>query len=100
ERLVLANRIGDARNIIDDTIDVHFKTAVDISTLLQMFIRLCPQLNVDYRNEFCDQIIFPLSINLASEKCNKKLAPLLFDFALVILDLNVIKAPKCALELL
>lgn len=100
ERLIMMNRIDDARNFIDDTIDEYFNTAVDIGALVGMFIRVCPKVNPRHRAEFCNKIILSVSINLENTKCNKKLAPLLFDFSLVILDLHVVGAPKCTLYIL
>ncbi|CAF3091533.1 unnamed protein product [Rotaria sp. Silwood2] len=94
EPLVLANRVYDARDFMEETIDIHFKTAVDIGILVEMFIRVCEKVNVTTRGELCEQIIFSLSRTLENTKCNKTLAPLLFDFAIVILDLKVFEAPQ------
>ncbi|CAF3549097.1 unnamed protein product [Rotaria sp. Silwood2] len=100
EPLVLANRVYDARDFMEETIDIHFKTAVDIGILVEMFIRVCEKVNVTTRGELCEQIIFSLSRTLENTKCNKTLAPLLFDFAIVILDLKVFEAPQCTKHIL
>ena len=100
EQLILKNRFPDARDFIDDTIEVHIHTGVDIDALLTMFIRVCPQVDVKHRDDFCHQIISSLAITLKDVKCAKKLAPQYFDFTLVILNLRAIEAPKCALYLL
>ena len=100
EQLLLKNRFRDARNFIDDTIEVHIHTGVDIDALLTMLIRVCPQVNGEYRNDFCHRVIWSLSHTLKDVKCAKKLASRYFDFVLAILNLHAIKAPKCALCLL
>jgi hypothetical protein len=100
EQLLLANRLDDASDFIDETIEVQFNTAVDVDTLLRMFIRVCPQMNSSCRNDLCRKVISPISNTLEDIKCNKKLAPVFFDFAVVVLDLRVDRAPTSALRVL
>ncbi|CAF5003888.1 unnamed protein product, partial [Rotaria sp. Silwood1] len=88
ERLILKDHIEEASNFIEDTLEVHFTTAVDIDALLRMLIRICPQVNIDHRDQLCSKIIWSLSIKLKDAKCNKQSSSLFFDFALIILNLH------------
>ncbi|CAF1200313.1 unnamed protein product [Rotaria sp. Silwood1] len=101
EKLMLFDQMTQARDFIEDIIIVHFDSAIDIiDPLVHMFIRTCPMVNINNRNELCKQVISRLVYKLANVKCNKKLAPLFFDFVLAILNLCVLEAPSCALNLL
>ena len=100
ERLLSMNNIKDTRSFVEHTIIVHFDSAVDIDALLRMLIRACPLVSVEHRKELCLQVIWYIAEKLSNVKCNKKLAPLCFDFALVILDLCVIEAPRHARRIL
>ncbi|CAF3075045.1 unnamed protein product [Rotaria sp. Silwood2] len=101
EKLLLMDQMRKARDFIEDIIVAHFDSAIDIiDPLIHMFIRTCPMVNINSRNELCKQVISHLVHKLGKVKCNKKFAPLFFDFVLVILDLHVLEAPKCAYDLL
>ncbi|CAF3843939.1 unnamed protein product [Rotaria sordida] len=100
EKLLLLNHLKEARQFVVQVILEHFDIFVNMETLIQMFIRVCPLVNVDYRNDFCQEILSSVTYKLGNVKCNKSLAPLYFDLVLNILNLCVIKAPKCAQSLL
>ena len=100
ERLLLMNNIKDTRVFVEQTIIVHFDSAVDIDPLLRMLIRTCPLVSVEHRKELCLHVIWYIAGKLYDVKCSKTLAPLFFDFALVLLDLSVVEAPRHARLLL
>ncbi|CAF0891470.1 unnamed protein product [Rotaria sordida] len=101
EKLLLFDQIEKAYNFIDSVIIVHIDSAMDImDSLIRMFIRTCPIVNINSRNELCKRVISSLVYKLGRVKCNKKFAPLFFDFVLIILDLCVLEAPQCAWRLL
>ncbi|CAF1253486.1 unnamed protein product [Rotaria sordida] len=79
ERLLLGHHIREVRYFIDQAILAHIETIIDIEALVQMFIRVCPLIPIDYRKES---------------------SPLFFEFALILLDLCVLEAPPCAVYLL
>lgn len=100
ENLLLAGHFRELHYFIDQAILSHFDTAVDLETLIQMFIRVCPLILIDHREKACKDIFSNITNKFGRMKCSKKLAPLLFNFALVLLDLYVIHAPRCAANLL
>ena len=100
EQLLLMNNIKDARSLVEHTIIPHFDSSVDIDALLHILIRACPLVSVEHRKELCLQVIWHIARKLYDLKCGKKLAPLFFDFALVLLNLHVIEAPRHARILL
>ncbi|CAM4838547.1 unnamed protein product [Rotaria magnacalcarata] len=101
EKLLLINEIDRAHDFLYQIIIEHFDSATDIiDPLISMLMRTCPMVNMDHQNELCKRVISSLVHKLDDSKCNKKLAPLFFDFILVILDLHVMEAPKCASRLL
>ena len=100
ERLLAMNNIKDTRIFVEQTIIVHFDSAVDIDALLRMLIRACPLVGVEHRKELCLHVIWYIARKLYDVKCSKTLAPLYFDFALVLLDLCVEEAPRHARLLL
>ena len=100
ERLILMHKIQELRHFLRETILKHFETATDIEALVQMLIRVCPLIPKENRNEMCKEILSMMTSKLHRTKCPKNLAPLLFEFSLILLDLQVVKAPLCAKELL
>lgn len=101
EKLVLINELETARKVLNRTILVHINSADNIiEPLIHGLMRASSTIKIDNRNEFCKEVIPNLTYELVKKKCNKKLAPLFFDFILIILDLCVLEAPKCALRLL
>lgn len=100
EKLLLLNNIEEASQFINRVVLQHFDTAVNIEMLLPMLIRVCPQVHVESRNKFCDQIFSYVSYKLGIVKCKKTLACQFFDLALRILNLCVIDAPRCVAYLL
>ena len=101
ETFLSIDRIDKAHDFVSQIILVHFDSVTDImDSLLRMFIRICPLVNINHRSELCERVLLPLTSKLGRVKCNKKLAPLFFDFSIVILDMCVIEAPKCAWDLL
>lgn len=100
EKLLLSNNIQSASEFVNQVVLEHFDTIGNIEPLLQMFVRVCPLVNVDCRNKFSLEIILPVTYKCGEIKCKKTFAGLFFDFALRILDLCVIQAPKCADHLL
>ncbi|CAF3164295.1 unnamed protein product [Rotaria sp. Silwood2] len=100
ERLLLGHHIREVRYFIDEAILAHMETVVDIEALVQMFVRVCPLIPINHRKESCKEVISNITYKLGRMKCSKKLAPLFFDFALILLDLCVLEAPQCAVYLL
>ncbi|CAF5061415.1 unnamed protein product, partial [Rotaria sp. Silwood1] len=100
ERLLLGYHIRAVRYYIDQAILAHIETVIDIEALVQMFIRVCPLIPIDHRQESCKEVISNVAYKLGRMKCSKKLAPIFFDFAITLLDLCVLEAPSCALYLL
>lgn len=98
ERLILINKFIDASILMDRVIKKHLKS-VDLSPLLQTFIRICSTLmnstDLEPRNILCSGILYYLSSTLRDIKANKNLASLFFDLMISTLKLNVIDAPKC-----
>ncbi|CAF1495255.1 unnamed protein product [Rotaria sp. Silwood1] len=100
ERLLLGYHIRAVRYYIDQAILAHIETVIDIEALVQTFIRVCPLIPIDHRQESCKEVISNVAYKLGRMKCSKKLAPIFFDFAITLLDLCVLEAPSCALYLL
>ena len=100
EHLLVGQHIREARFFVDEAILKHLEAAIDIEALVHMLVRACPSIPVDVRNESCKSVISNVTYKLGRMKCPKKHARLLFDFALTILDLRVVEAPKAAEYLL
>ena len=100
EHLLVGGHIREARYFVDEAILTHLETAIDIEALVRMLIRACPSIPAEVRNESCNVVISNVTYELGRMKCPKKHARLLFDFALAILELRVIEAPKAAEYLL
>ncbi|CAF2920688.1 unnamed protein product [Rotaria sp. Silwood2] len=100
ESLLLKNNIKEADGFFNDVLLKHFSAIPNLESLLQMFIRISPKISIEQREEFTRQILSDLSSKLKNTKANKKLWPLFFDFAIVILELHSSEAPFCADELL
>jgi hypothetical protein len=100
EKLLSKNKIKEAERFMSNVIITHFKSITNIEELLHMLIRACSIVNIESRNDFCQNLISPIAYELTAKKYNKKLAGIFFDFILVILDLQAIKAPVCACRIL
>ncbi|CAF4634898.1 unnamed protein product [Rotaria sp. Silwood1] len=100
EKLLTLNHLSEARQFVIQVVLEHFDVFVNMEALIQMFIRVCPLIHADYRNDFCHEILLSVTYKLGNVKCNKSLAPSCFDLVLCILNLCVIEAPKCAESLL
>ncbi|CAF3410645.1 unnamed protein product [Rotaria sp. Silwood2] len=99
ENLIKLNNIKEARKFVI-VINEHFKAVDDIKGVLEMLIRVCSSININHRNDLCEEICSPIVPQLSDRKCNKNLASLFFDLALHIFDLCVLKSPIYAERLL
>jgi len=100
EKLVLQNKMKEAEYFTRNVITTHFNLITDLEELLHMLIRICPLVNIESQNYFCENIISSISYELTKKKSNKKFAGLFFDLILAILDLTIIEAPPCAARIL
>lgn len=94
ERLLLLNAIREARYFVDEVIITHIEVAVDLESLLHMLIRVCPSLEINFRDEACKDVISLITFKLHKIKVNKKYATLCFDLILALLDLRIVEAPR------
>ena len=72
----------------------------DVEQLLRTCIRLCSLVHPGSGEQFCKVVLSPLTYEFGSKKFSKKLAPLLFDLVIAILDLRVVDAPQWAYRIL
>ncbi|MCC7160084.1 MAG: hypothetical protein IT281_11210 [Ignavibacteria bacterium] len=94
------DHIKEAEKFFFQNILVYINAVVDIDVLVHMFIRVCPLINIHYRNQLCSGILRSLTDKLRESNCTTELATLFFEFALIVLDLHTIEAPESAWNIL
>ncbi|CAM4932112.1 unnamed protein product [Rotaria socialis] len=100
EKLLLTDHIEEAEKFFFQNILDHINAEVDIDALVRMFIRVCPLINIHCRNQLCKGILRSLTDKLRESNCSIELATLLFEFALILLDLHANEAPASAWNIL
>lgn len=100
EHLLIGKNERETRFFLGEAIFPHLESGLDLEALTKMFIRVCPLIPIENRDETCKNIISNVTFQFAQLKCSKKLAPIFFEFALVLLNLHVIQAAPCAERLL
>lgn len=100
EKFILLNHIANANKFLVQVILVHFETAVDIDALLRMLMQICTSMNIQCYNALCVEILLPLSDKIHQTNLSADLSYTLFEFSIIILDMCVAEAPKCAYNIL
>ena len=100
EHLLVQHHVREVRYFLDQAILSHFEAVVDVEAFVQMLVRACPLIPIEQRNETCKSVLSDVAYKLGRTKLPRKSAPILFDFALTLLDLCVLQAPPCAVYLL
>lgn len=100
ERLISVNYVKSTDFLVSYVIVKHMDLVADAEQLFRTCIRLCSLVHPDSREQFCQVVLSPLIYEFGRKKFSKKLAPLLFDLVIAIIELRVVAAPQWAYRLL
>ena len=100
EHLLIGKHDRQTQFFLSEAIFPHLESGLDLEALTKLFIRVCPLIPLENRDETCKNVISNVTYQFARLKCSKKLAPVFFEFALVLLNLHVVQAAPCAEQIL